>query len=179
MFDTFFGLPLHPFIVHATEIIVPLAALLVVLTAVWPRSRRWAGYLPLGVSLVALVLVPISTQSGERLEERVGENDLIETHAALADGLLPWMIGLVVVAGALLWWNLREKRARLAGSDEADASGAARPRPRWVPIVLIVLALVVAGGTTVQAVLIGHSGATAVWTEDMGTPAPARGDESD
>jgi len=178
MFDTFFGLPLHPFIVHATEVIVPLAALLVILTAVWPRCRRWAGYLPLGVSLVALVLVPISTQSGERLEARVGENDLIKTHATLADGLLPWMIGVVVVAGALLWWNIREKRARLAASEEGESPVVSRPGPRWVPIVLIVLALAVSGGTTVQAILIGHSGATAVWTEDMSTPTSGGG-ESD
>lgn len=43
MFDTIFGLPLHPLVVHATEVIVPLAAVLVVLTAAWPRFRRWAG----------------------------------------------------------------------------------------------------------------------------------------
>jgi hypothetical protein len=36
---------------------------------------------------------------------------------------------------------------------------------------LILLALVVSTGTTLQAILIGHSGATAVWTEDMGAPA--------
>lgn len=179
MFDTFFGLPLHPFIVHATEVIVPLAAVLVVLTAVWPRCRRWAGYLPLGVSLVALVLVPLSTQSGERLEARVGENDLIETHATLADGLLPWVIGLVIVAAALLWWNIREKRARIAASKEPESPAGGRPGPRWVPIVLIVLALAVSAGTTVQAILIGHSGATAVWTEDMGTPSPSGDGDTD
>ena len=47
------------------------------------------------------------------------------------------------------------------------ASANATKRLRWVPIVLLVLALVVAGGTTVQAALVGHSGATAVWSEDM------------
>jgi hypothetical protein len=40
-------------------------------------------------------------------------------------------------------------------------------------IILLVLALVASTGTTVQAILIGHSGATAVWSEDMGVPAPA------
>ena len=163
MFDVFFGLPLHPLVVHATEVIVPLAALLVVLTAAWPRFRRWAGYLTLGTALVALVLVPISKESGEQLEERVGENSLIEAHAELADGLLPWVIGLVVVAAGLLWWTIRERRAAASGS-----SPSASPRRlRWVPITLLVLALVVAGGTTVEAVLIGHSGARAVWSEDM------------
>jgi hypothetical protein len=162
MFDTFFGLPLHPLVVHATEVIVPLAAVLVVLTAAWPRFRRWAGYLTLGITLVALVLVPISKESGEQLEERVAENALIETHADLADGLLPWVIGLVVVAAALLWWNIREKRARAAAS---GSTKEAKRAPRWIPITLLVLAVVVAGGTTVQAVLIGHSGATAVWSD--------------
>ena len=162
MFDTFFGLPLHPLVVHASEVIVPLAALLVVLTAAWPRFRRWAGYLTLGVALVALILVPITKESGERLEERVPESALIEKHADLADGLLPWVIGLVIVAALLLWWNIREKRARASAS---DSTKALKPGPRWIPIVLLVLALVVAGGTTVQAVLIGHSGAAAVWSE--------------
>ncbi len=177
MFDTFFGLPLHPFIVHATEVIVPAAAVLVVLTAVWPRCRRWAGYLPLALALVALILVPISTESGERLEGRVGENDLIERHAELADGLLPWVIGLVVVAGLLLAWTLFEKRSTRAQTETADVAQPARRRLRWIPAALIVLALVAASGTTVQAVLIGHSGATAVWQEDMGTPPSSDSNE--
>lgn len=164
MFDTFFGLPLHPLVVHATEVVVPLAALLVVLTAAWPRFRRWSGYLTLGVTLVALILVPISKESGERLEARVPETELIETHAELADGLLPWVIGLVVVAGALLWWNIREKRAKAAASQSSDEP---KHGLRWVPVTLLILALVVAGGTTVQAILIGHSGATAVWSGEM------------
>lgn len=179
MFDTFFGLPLHPLVVHATEVIVPLAAVLVVLTAAWPRFRRWAGFLPLAVALVALVLVPISTQSGERLEARVGGNDLIETHASLADGLLPWVIGLVVVAAALLWWNIREKRARIAASGESGSASPVRSGARWIPIVLIVLAVAVSSGTLVQAILVGHSGATAVWTEDMGTTAPSGDQDAD
>jgi hypothetical protein len=165
MFDTFFGLPLHPLVVHATEVIVPLAALLVVLTAAWPRVRRWAGYLTLGVTLVALVLVPISKESGEKLQARVGKNPLIQTHAELADGLLPWVIGLVLVAAALLWWNIRERRR--ANASASASANKSKPGPRWIPITLLVLALVVAGGTTVQAVLIGHSGAAAVWSKHM------------
>ncbi|WP_165068919.1 DUF2231 domain-containing protein [Marisediminicola senii] len=180
MFDTFFGLPLHPFVVHATEVTVPLAALLVVLAAAWPRFRRWASFLPLGASLVALVLVPISTQSGERLESRVGENALIEVHSQLADGLLPWVAGLVVVAAAVLAWDLRQRRfARGVGSVPAGTSTSASRSPRWIAIALIAVAVVASAGTAVQAIRIGHSGATAVWTEDMGSPAPSGDSDTD
>ncbi|MEA9985795.1 DUF2231 domain-containing protein [Subtercola sp. RTI3] len=167
MFDTFFGLPLHPFIVHATEVIVPLAAVLVILTAAWPRSRRWSGYLTLATSLVALVLVPISKESGEKLEARVGSNDLIEAHSELADGFLPWVIGLVVVAAALLWFNLRERRTRASVTTDAATTPEVKRARKWIPVTLLVLAVIIAGGTTVQAVLIGHTGSTAVWSEDM------------
>lgn len=150
MFDTFFGLPLHPLVVHATEVIVPAAAIMVVLVALWPRFRRWAGLLPLGLALAALVLVPLSEKTGESLEERVAETKLVETHIDLAEGLLPWVIGLVVVAAVLLWWNRRERAERRA--------------PRWIAVALIAAALVAGTGTTVQAIRIGHSGAAAVWS---------------
>ncbi len=153
MFDTFFGLPLHPLVVHATEVIVPTAAIVVVLVALWPRFRRWAGLLPLGLALAALVLVPLSEKTGESLEERVAETQLVETHIDLAEGLLPWVIGLVVVAAALFWWNRRERAEHRA--------------PRWIAIALIAAALLAGTGTTVQAIRIGHSGAAAVWSHTV------------
>ena len=111
MFDTIAGLPLHPLVVHATEVIVPVAAIVVTAAALWPRFRRRTGYLPLALALASLVLVPLSTQSGEALQERVGESSLIETHSNLAEGLLPWVFSLVVVAAVLLWWNRSERKA--------------------------------------------------------------------
>lgn len=164
MFDTIAGLPLHPLVVHATEVIVPIAAIVVTAAALWPRFRRYAGYLPLTLALASLVLVPLSTQSGEALQERVGESSLIETHSNLAEGLLPWVFGLVVVAAVLLWWNRNERK------------GATPRAPRWVALGLAVAAVLATTGTTVQAIRVGHSGATAVWSEDMSkTPAADNG----
>lgn len=157
MFDTIAGLPLHPLVVHATEVIVPSAAVVVALAALWPLFRRWARLLPFGLALVALVLVPISTQSGEALQERVKETSLIQTHADVAEGLAPWVFVLFVVAAVLLWWNWNER--------EATAPRA----PRWVALVLAVTAVLVATGTIVQAVLVGHSGATATWSQVVGS----------
>lgn len=154
MFDTIAGLPLHPLVVHATEVIVPSAALAVVLAALWPRFRRWARYLPLGLALVALALVPLSTESGEALENRVGESPLIETHSALAEGLLPWVIGLAVVAALLVWWHW-----------DGRTTTAARG-PRAAAVLLVVAAVAAGAGTLTQAIRVGHSGATAVWSQD-------------
>jgi hypothetical protein len=152
--DTIFGLPLHPLIVHATVVVVPTAAVAVLLAAVWPRFRRWAGPLPLALALVALVLDPLSTQSGEQLESHVGSNPLVERHSQLADGLLPWVIALVVGAAAAYWFHRRSER--LAGYRGRSL--------RWLPAAAAAVAVVAALGTGVQVVLIGHSGAQAAWS---------------
>ena len=150
------GLPLHPLLVHATVVIVPLAALSVLMAALWPRFRRWAGPLPLGLAVAGLVLDPLSTSSGESLEHQVGSSALIEKHSELADGLLPWLVALAVVAAGLYFWYRRENRR--------DA-GAAPGSRAWVPVAISCLAVVAALGTSVQVVLIGHSGAKAAWSD--------------
>ncbi|TFC25684.1 hypothetical protein E3O53_05495 [Cryobacterium sp. TMT2-18-3] len=94
LLDTIFGLPVHPLVVHATAVVVPTAALVVVVAALRPRFRRWAKFLPLILALAALVLVPLARESGEALRERVTETALVETHSELAEGLLPWVAAL-------------------------------------------------------------------------------------
>ncbi|MEO6143281.1 MAG: DUF2231 domain-containing protein [Dermatophilaceae bacterium] len=156
MFDTIAGLPLHPLVVHATEVVVPTAALVIALAALWPLFRMWAGFLPFGLAVGALVLVPISTQSGEALQERVKDSSLVSTHADLAEGLLPWVVVLFLASVVLLWWSRQER------------AGEAPRAPKWVAVALVATAVLAAAGTTGQAVLIGHSGATAVWSQAVG-----------
>lgn len=168
MFDTIAGLPLHPLVVHATEVIVPAAALVLLLAVLWPRFRRWAPYLPLGLSIIAVVLVPLSTESGEALEHRVGGNDLIETHSQLAEGLLPWLVALAVVALALALWHRK------------DSWSLSYRNLTWIPVALAVAGVLAATGTTVQAVRVGHSGATAVWSGDVASSSSSSsGTDSD
>ena len=182
MFDTIAGLPIHPLVVHAVEVIVPLAALAVLLAAVWPRFRRWAFGLPLLLALGALVVVPVATQSGEALEERVGETPAVELHTHMGEDLTPWVIGLAVVAVALFYLTWQSRRGGGGGAGAGDSvmsRATAWKAPRWVPAVLMVAALVVSTGTIVQAVRIGHSGATAVWGQTgAGSPA-GEGDEDE
>lgn len=155
MFDTIFGLPMHPLVVHATVVIVPAAALSVALAAFWPRFRAWAGFLPLLLSVAGLVLVPVSTSSGEALEENVAETALLEKHAELGEGLLVWVIVLVVAAAALFYIHRRER----ASEDSSSGLG------KGVMAAAMVVALVGVVGTTVQVARIGHSGAKAAWSD--------------
>lgn len=167
MFDVVFGLPAHPLLVHATVVIVPAAVLAVALAAAWRPFRLWAGYLPLLLALAALVLVPLSTSSGESLERRVPETALVEAHTRVADGLLLPVILLAVAAAALYWLQRRERRQPAPGAGAGRSSSGA---PGGVVMAAIIaVAAVGAVTTTVQVVRIGHSGAQAAWAKTAQT----------
>lgn len=161
MFDVVAGLPLHPLVVHAAVVLVPVAAIVVAVAGVWPRFRRWAGYLPAALGLAALVVVPIATQSGEALEQRLGEPPYIERHADLGEALIPWVVALAVTGGVVTALELLRRRGRLLH--------------RGVVVVVAVTAVAVGIGAVVQTVLVGHSGATAVWSDVGELPAPDGG----
>lgn len=149
--NDFYGLPLHPLIVHATVVMIPLAVLTVILSSAWPKFRTWAGPLPLALSLIGLILVPLSTSTGETLEKHVAPSALLEKHTQLAEGLLPWMIALAVFAAAGYAIHYRSTR----GHSMAKAATSA----------VAVLAIVAAVGASVQVARIGHSGAKAAWDD--------------
>jgi drug/metabolite transporter (DMT)-like permease len=146
MLDTIFGLPMHPLIVHATVVIVPTAALLVALAAVYPRFRTWIGPVPALAAVLGCVLVPLSTGSGEELEHRVGDTSLVEKHADLAETLIWFVLPLAAVAVIGYWLH----RRRSVGK-------------RLVAAVAVV-AVGVAAATLIDVALIGHSGAKASWS---------------
>ncbi|RKS80319.1 hypothetical protein CLV35_0747 [Motilibacter peucedani] len=140
------GLPAHPLLVHAVVGLVPLAAILVVVAAVWPAARVRLGVVPPLVALAALVSIPPTTHAGEALEHDLGvENPLVEKHAHLGDQLLPWVAVLFVVA-AVAWFLMRRPAT-----------------PRALHAVTAVVAVVVAVGSTWMTYRIGDSGAKAVW----------------
>jgi hypothetical protein len=174
--DTIFGLPVHALIVHATVVIVPSAAGAVALAAGWPRFRRWAGVLPLVLSAIAVLLVPLSTGSGEALEQRVGHSDLIERHAQLAEGLLLPVLILAVAAAALFWLYLKEVAVTEPGGRAARAVERAGGPGRPGTVIMVALSLVAAVGvigTVVQVARIGHSGAEAAWSDLVNATNPA------
>ncbi|MFF4116075.1 DUF2231 domain-containing protein [Streptomyces sp. NPDC001714] len=150
------GLPAHVLLVHIVVVLVPLTALTLVAAALWPRAARRLGVLLPALALVALVSVPLTTQAGEWLERHVTEDTLVRRHTELGDGLLPWALGLFLLA-TVVWWATRR-----GGEERAPGQGA-----RWsalpVRIVVGVLSVAVATGAVIDVYRIGDSGAKAAW----------------
>ncbi|MDI2124783.1 DUF2231 domain-containing protein [Yinghuangia seranimata] len=155
------GLPAHVLLVHFVVVLVPLTALALTVSAIWPSAAKRMGIvLPL-LALVTLGSIPLTTESGEWLERHVDSNELVRRHAGLADGLLPWAGGLFVLA-VVVWWTVR--RAAASGSP----SGSPRSTQRFAAplrIATLVLSLAVSVGAVVDVYRIGDSGAKAAWSD--------------
>ncbi len=166
------GLPAHVLLVHAVVVLLPLAALIVAASAVRPSvARRFAGPGAL-LALGMLVLVPLTADAGEWLEERVTETAAVEAHAELGDTALYVAVPLAVLA-LVVWW--REREARSVGSGRhtvltgpGSTTRVARrtflaPTSTVVGVLIAVLAIALAVATLYLAYLIGDSGAQASW----------------
>ncbi|WP_435080513.1 DUF2231 domain-containing protein [Clavibacter michiganensis] len=155
------GLPLHPLIVHFVVVAFPTAALLILVSAIWPAFARRLGIITPLVALASLIAVPLATSSGEDLEGKVGVSAVLEAHTELGDTLLPWAVAVFVVAVAQWLWI---RRVAAHGSGRA---GRHIPRSRRVAItaVLAVAVAVSSVGAIITTVRIGESGARAVWSD--------------
>jgi hypothetical protein len=151
----FNGVPLHPLVVHATVVFVPLAALGAILYASprWRWLLRWPTLL---VNLAAAVLVQLAMMSGENLEEsRHLGSPQVHTHQEWADKLRIAMFVLAVLS-VVGFWALGYV-TRLVGGADRQSRVAALEKP--LAVLLPVAAVVV----LVLVFLTGDAGARAVW----------------
>ncbi|MFB7462091.1 DUF2231 domain-containing protein [Streptomyces sp. NPDC056224] len=168
--DLINGIPAHVLFVHVVVVLVPLTALAVILCAALPSVMRRFGLALPALALVSLISVPLTTDSGEWLERHVDRDPLVRKHTELGDELLPWVIGLFLVAAAV-WWFYRSAARR---TSEAGASTSTVGTP--LRIAATVLSLVVGVGAGVQVYRIGDSGAKAAWHDAYSATAhPKRG----
>ncbi|MFF7129803.1 DUF2231 domain-containing protein [Streptomyces sp. NPDC008240] len=165
------GLPAHVLLVHVVVVLIPLTALALVTAALWPRAARRLGPLLPLLALLALISVPLTTHAGEWLERHVDDDALVRRHTELGDGLLPWALGLFVLAAAV-WWAGRHAPA------EPGQSGGRRWSALPVRIVVGVLSLAVAAGAVVDVYRIGDSGAKAAWHDAYSKTATGSKDGS-
>ena len=154
---TIAGLPVHPLVVHAAVVLIPLSAALAVLFALLPQWR-WLSRWPTATLSVAVVgLGFLATSSGESLEESSpAVAQAVHEHAERGD-LLSWLLvgfAALVVLGA---WALS------GGSGLASGKGSWESRvpalEKAMPVVLVLASVAI----LVMVVLVGDSGARAVW----------------
>ncbi|GHJ99772.1 hypothetical protein SY2F82_15700 [Streptomyces sp. Y2F8-2] len=169
------GLPAHVLLVHFVVVLVPLSALALVVSAVWPKAARRLGLILPVLAFVTLVTVPLTSHAGEWLERHVAGDPLVRKHAELGDGLLPWALGLFLLATAV-WWTARRTPAPQGGTD-GPRGGADGPRGgAVVRVAAAVLSLVMAVGAVVDVYRIGDSGAKAAWHDAFSKTATGHGD---
>ncbi len=120
------GLPLHPLVVHAVVVLVPLAVLGAIGISVWPAMRRHLGLLVLAGAFVALVVVPVATSSGQQFRDRLGAQQLVRQHQHYASNMLPWTATVFVLVALVMVVDL----ARRLGPPMSVLSGAASGAPQ-------------------------------------------------
>ncbi|MGW5662793.1 DUF2231 domain-containing protein [Streptomyces sp. NPDC003758] len=162
------GLPAHVLFVHFVVVLVPLSALALVVSAVWPKAARRLGLILPVLAFVTLVTVPLTSHAGEWLERHVDSDPLVRKHAELGDGLLPWALGLFLLATAV-WWTARRTPAPQSNTDGPRGGAVVR-------VAAAVLSLVVAVGAVVDVYRIGDSGAKAAWHDAFSKTATGHGD---
>jgi uncharacterized membrane protein len=139
------GVPLHPLVIHAVVVFVPLASLAALLMSLpkWRWLARWPALL---LTLGATAAAYVATITGEDLKkDRKLDSPLLETHEEWGDRLMiaMWIFAALVIVAFWAWPHV----TRLNGGRDREARVA----------VLEVLALVL-------VVITGDAGARAVWS---------------
>ena len=137
-----FGLPLHPLIVHAVVVLVPLSALGALAVIASGRVRDRYGWLTVAFAAAAAVSAIVARLAGQALADSLGVQSLVVTHQTWG-GLVPYpTVALAVALPAALLVRGR------------SAAG-------WWTAAAVTVVGAPAG--LVLVVLAGESGARAVW----------------
>jgi hypothetical protein len=147
LLDTSNGLPVHPLVVHAVVVLLPLVAVLAIIMVINSRFSRRFGPVVVALGFVAVGASLVAKESGEQLLRRV---QAPPNHIELGDRL-PVLAGLYFLL-LLGFWLLDRG---IPGN---------RRRPALVIILGIVLAIA-SVLICLQVYAVGHSGAEGVWLQ--------------
>lgn len=146
--ETVLGLPLHPLIVHAVVVLVPLSALGAVLVVLVPRWLRPYGPLVVLGAVAGAVSAYLAWETGPVLQERLQIGgpllEKVEQHSRYGLYTLVASVPFAALALAALVAGVR----------------GTSPQVQRLVAALAAVAGVVA---TALVVLTGHSGSDAVW----------------
>lgn len=157
MFAEFAGLPTHPLIVHSAVVLIPVAAILLLVVSFNTALRQKLGAFPPVLSLVALIATILTRSTGEAMLELFGLSEEnpgpITDHATYANYLAIAMI--VMVVGHALWW----------ATDSKSFAARLESQSSWLKPVAIALSVIGAVAALVFVVLTGHEGAALTWQD--------------
>ena len=160
MFDTINGLPVHPLVVHAVVVLLPLSIAGTLAISIVPRWRLRYGPLVVAAAFLATVLIPVATSSGESLEKKVGDPG---EHAEMGDQLIWFAVPLLLLVTALVYVEWRASRKLPATSSDTANASEQPPQRRGALNVVVALAIVASLAAGVQVYRVGDSGARAAW----------------
>lgn len=167
MFEEFGGIPMHPLLVHAAVVFIPLLGLAAVGYAFVPLIRPHLRWVLAALAVIAPGAAGISKLSGDAFFDRgiargqitEGFIPVIEEHQSFGNMTFWWTLALGIATLALVL----AVAPRVAATATAVTTG---PAWRTNPILKWVLAAVVTVLTGVSFYYVfktGDSGAKAVW----------------
>lgn len=139
------GLPLHPLVVHGVVVLLPLAAIGMIVTSFVTRWRNSFQWVILGGTVLGAIGSYLAKVSGDSLSAAVG---LPADHADWGNYLTIAAMAFSAITGLWIFtWHLQGWTWAKRAADVAAVSAGA--------------------GIMVLTYLAGHSGAEAVWKEQM------------
>jgi hypothetical protein len=182
LFEEVFGIPMHPLLVHAAVIFIPLQILAGLAYAFVPFVRRFIAWAVIALAVVAPLSALFAKLSGTAFEARQQRKGhlsasfqaLITQHSGYGTNTLYYSIGLGVLMILLVAVQVM-RSGRLAhasaGSaavvtDNDDATGATSKAkaPLVVAAILTIGVLAVGAATGYYVFKTGDSGAHMVWS---------------
>ena len=159
MFDEFFGVPMHPFAVHAPIVLLPIVAVVAVAFMVRDDWRQRTGWImPAAVCALAAMLL-VARESGESAVEAQNVFGDITRHEELGNQtFVITLVWFVATVGLVVW----DRRTAPAPSNDLSAASMGRTRdPVAVGISVVVALLALAA--LVWLIRTGHAGAESRW----------------
>ncbi len=143
------GLPLHPLIVHAPVVLIPLVAAGIVVHLLVPGWRRFLGPILVLMAVGAAVTAVAAVSSGEALGETLRRGGELDAHRTFGERTRLFALLLALGTTALVLYERRPGRVegRVVGGTAA--------------VTAVALASVTAVAMT------GHSGAELAWSDAL------------
>ncbi len=164
--DTIFGLPAHPLLLHIPIVLIPLAAIGVLVMLIKPSWHRRYRWIVLGMGAAGAIGAVLAAEAGEQLEHRIvaaegrqaaaSWQEHAEAGETARNVALVFLIVLLVFV-LLPWWQ--DRRGRNVEAEPVAPSH----RDRTIAVTVSVLAAISAVGAVATIVDAGHSGSKSVW----------------